>query len=287
MITRQKVSSMSVRLAVITGSASGIGLALAKACMADGMHVVMLDIDKITLDEQVMLLSLSASTQIVGMHCDVANLEQVTLVVNQIIARFKRIDLLINNAGISGPLAPLWEVGAERIRHVLDVNLFGAIHCIQAFFPFMLAQNHPSHVVNMASFFGLCSGSQMAAYAMSKHAIVALSESLYFDLVRLNKPIHVSVVCPSFTNTKLLVNSESLNGSALHHRLGQLMTHGRPAEDIAKCILAEINNKNFYILPDKEVKHYCEQRSQAILNQTLPYQHNLEKIFDSLFLKYG
>ena len=122
---------------------------------------------------------------------------------------------------------------------------------------------------------------------MSKHAIVALSESLYFDLRRLNKPIHVSVVCPSFTNTNLLANSESLNGSALHHRLRRLMTQGHPAEDLAQCIISEIKNKNFYILPDKEVKTYCEQRSQAILNQTLPYQHNVEKILDSLILKYS
>lgn len=278
---------MSVKLAVITGAASGIGLALAKACMSDGMDVVMLDIDKKALDEQATVLSLSASTQIVGIHCDVTNLDQVTDVVNQIILRFKRVDFLINNAGISGPLAPLWEVGVKQIRNVLDVNLYGTIHCIQAFFPFMLEQNHPSHVVNMASFFGLCSGSHMAAYAMSKHAIVALSESLYFDLRRLNKPIHVSVICPSFTNTNLLANSKSLNGSALHHRLGRLMTQGRAAEDLAQCIISEIKNKNFYILPDEEVKTYCEQRSQAILNQTLPYQHHVEKIFDALILKYG
>src|SRR5690606_28546485 len=116
--------------------------------------------------------------------------------------RFKRVDWLFNNAGISGQLAPLWELTNEHIRNVMDVNLHGVIHGVQAFFPFLFMQTHRSHVINMASFYGLCSGSQMAAYSMSKHAIVALSESLYFDLQRLGKNIDVSVVCPSFASTQ-------------------------------------------------------------------------------------
>jgi short-subunit dehydrogenase len=146
----------------------------------------------------------------------------------------------------------------------------------------MFQQGLSSHIVNMSSFYGLCSGSQMAAYAMSKHAVVALSESLYFDLKRLNKPVDVSVVCPSFANTQLLVNSPPKSSDKLHQLMSELMARSRPPEDIADCILREVKKKTFYILPDKEVKDYCEQRTHAIVNQTNPHRHSLEKIISSL-----
>ena len=273
------------KVAVITGAASGIGLALAKACIIDGMNVVMVDIIGSALDQQTKYLSETAQTSILGVVCDVANPEQVKQLVKQTLDRFYRIDLLINNAGIIGHLAPVWELSTEHIRHVLDVNLYGVLHCVQAFLPVMFEQQHRSQIVNMASFYGLCSGSQIAAYAMSKHGIVALSESLFFDLQRLQKPVDISVVCPSFTNTQLLVNSAPFNQAGVHNRVEHLMKRSRSAEDVADYILREIKNKSFYILPDKEVKSYCEQRTKAIIEQANPHEHSLEKIFASLSIE--
>ena len=277
-----KDSNRQNKLAVITGAASGIGLALSKACILDGMDVVMADIAESALNHQIKQLSVSTHTQVVGIVCDVSKEEDVAQLARQTVERFNRVDLLINNAGIMGHLAPIWELSSKDIRHVLDVNLHGVLHCVQSFLPFMLKQQHHSHIVNMASLYGLCSGSQMAAYAMSKHAIVALSESLYFDLNRLKKPVDISVVCPSFTDTNLLQNLDSDDATGLHHMIGQLMTHSRSADDVAAYILREVKNKNFYILPDQEVKRYCEQRTKAIIEQTMPHKHNLEKIIVSL-----
>jgi len=276
---------MKNKVAVITGAASGIGLALAKACILDGMNVVMTDINESALDNQITLLSESAHTDILGVVCDVSIREQVGLLAKQTLARFGRVDLLINNAGIIGHLAPVWELSTDDVRHVLDVNLYGVLHCVQTFLPLMIEQPHRSHIVNMGSAYGLCSGSQVAAYAMSKHAIVALSESLYFDLQRLQKPIDISVACPSFIDTPLLVNSAPFNSSGLHNKIEDLMTRCRSAEDVAEYIMQEIKNKTFYILPDKEVKSYCEQRAQAIMEQSMPYAHSLEKILASLSKK--
>lgn len=270
------------RVAVITGAANGIGLALAKACIIDGMCVVMADVAKDALYEQAEHLRISSSVDILEVVCDVTQLDDVKGLAKQTYERFNQVDILINNAGISGYLAPLWELTFQHIQHVLNVNLFGVVHGLQVFLPLMFQQKHRSHIVNMASFYGLCSGSQMAAYAMSKHAIVALSESLYFDLKRLNKAIDVSVVCPSFANTQLLVNSAPPKGDKLHRMVCDLMERSRPVEDIAACILREIKNKTFYILPDKEVKDYCEQRTKAIINQSAPHEHSLEKIIASL-----
>lgn len=277
---------MANKLAVITGAAGGIGLALAKACILENMHVVMVDIDESALQLQVDQLRMALHSEVVGISCDVTNEVQVKQLAKRTFELFGRVDLLINNAGISGPLAPIWELSVGQVQRVLDVNLYGVVHCIQAFLPFLFQQPQHSHIVNMASFYGLCSGSGMAAYAMSKHAIIALSESLYFDLRRLQKNVDVSVACPSFTNTQLLSNSEPSSGMSagfgLHKIVGELMARSRPAEDVADCIMREINNKTFYILPDIEVKQYIEERSRAIIDQTSPHEHSLEKIFNAL-----
>lgn len=270
------------KVAVITGAASGIGLALAKACISNGMNVVMADIAAPALWDRVKQLRESSQTEILAVVCDVSIFADVELLAKQTYEHFNRVDLLINNAGISGHLAPIWELPNEHIRRVLDINLHGVLHGVQVFLPLMFEQNHCSHIVNMASFYGLCSGSQMAAYAMSKHAIVALSESLYFDLRRLKKPVDVSVVCPSFANTQLLLNSAPVQGDKLHTMISDLMERSRPVDDIADYIMREIKNKTFYILPDKEVKEYCAQRTQAIIDQAMPHEHSMEKIITSL-----
>jgi len=278
---------MKNKVVVITGAASGIGLALANACILDGMNVVMADIDEPNLNKQIERLRLSTKTQLIGITCDVSKDEDVSQLAKKTFEHFKRVDLLINNAGVMGHLAPIWQLSSMQVRQVMDVNLYGVLHCIQAFVPLMLEQHHPSHIVNMASFYGLCSGSQMGAYAMSKHAIVALSESLHFDLQRLNKHINISVVCPSFTNTQLLLNSSQYNNNKLHQTIGSLMEHSRPAEDVAECILREVKKKTFYILPDHEIKHDCEERTKAIVGQTKPYEHGLEKILAALCKRHS
>lgn len=272
----------SQQVAVITGAASGIGLALSQVCIQHGIHVVMADNAVTALCDKVEQLSEQAETDVLGVVCDVTKPESLRHLAKQTYERFNRVDWLFNNAGISGHLAPIWELTNEHIRKVMDINLYGVIHGIQAFLPLMFKQSHRSHVINMASVYGLCSGSQMAAYAMSKHAIVALSESLHFDLQRLDKPVDVSVVCPSFANTALLTNSTPLHSDKLHHMVADLVARSRPATDVANHIVQEVKNKTFYILTDREVKDYCEQRAKAIVEQTMPHKHSLEKIIASL-----
>ncbi len=271
------------RVAVITGAASGIGLALTQVCLQRGINVVMADNAITTLCDKVEQLSNHyAHLNVLGVVCDVTKPESLKHLADQAYEHFRRVDWLFNNAGVSGHLAPIWELSNDNIRKVMDVNLYGVIYGLQAFLPLMFKQNYRSRVINMASFYGLCSGSQMAAYAMSKHAIVALSESLYFDLQLQDKPVDVSVACPSFTNTQLIMNSVPLHENKLHHMVAELIDRSRPAEDVANHIVQAIENNVFYILPDKEVKYFCEQRTKAIVEQTEPYQHSLEKIIAAL-----
>ncbi len=268
---------------VITGAASGLGFELSTCYAKKGYNIVMADIDTTRLCDAVELLSAQYEADILGVICDVTKRDKVELLVRQCMDHFKRIDILINNAGVSGHFAPIWDLTTEHIRHVMDVNVHGIIHGIQAFMPIMAKQTHRAQIVNMASVYGLCSGSQMAAYAMSKHAVVALSESLHFDVRRLDMPVDVSVICPSFADTPLLVNSAPQADDRFHAMMQSLLAHSRPAAEVAEHIVADIAKRSFYILPDREVKAYCQQWVDALVMQEEPHQHSLEKIISSLW----
>lgn len=276
------------RVAVITGAASGIGLALAKNCLDRGFHVVMADSDITTLQMRTAELMTESSASILAVECDVTHSDSLQTLANQTMAEFKRVDWLFNNAGISGKLAPIWELTDRDVRSVLDVNLHGIIYGIQAFLPHLFLQNHRSHIINISSLYGLCSGSQMSSYAMSKHAVLALSESLYFDLQRLEKPVNVSVACPSFVSTNLLANPLPAEAdNSLRETLNELIERSRPACDIAEYIIEQVEKDVFYILPDKEVKEYCEQRTRAIVEELPPHKYSIEKIIAALSKRVG
>lgn len=271
-----------MKVAVITGAASGIGLALSKVCLQNNINAVMIDKDSTKLKSEADQLQLLFPERVLPISNDVTHANKLEQLVDIIDTHFGRIDWIFNNAGIIGDLAPVWDLTSEQISKVMDVNLYGMIHMIRAFIPYLFKQEFHSHIINMSSLYALCTGSQMAAYSMSKHAVLALSESLYFDLKRLEKPVDVSVVFPSFTDTDLLANKQSDTKSSFHDSLSSLLSHSRPAMDVAEHIIQEVQKKRFYILPDKEVKGYCEERTNAIILQETPHVNNVERLIASL-----
>jgi short-subunit dehydrogenase len=270
-----------MKVAVITGAANGIGLALSQIHLQHGHTVVMVDKDTTKLHNEAEQLKKTYPSSVMEYACDITHSNQVKELAKKVDKELGRVDWIYNNAGIIGPLAPIWELDPEYIHQVMDVNLHGMIQVIQAFTPFLFQQNFRSHLINMASLYALCSGSQMAPYSMSKHAVLALSESLHFDLARLDKPVDISVVFPSFTDTGLLSQPSLINAN-FHNALKSLLAHSRPALDIAAHIIQEVEQKQFYIFPDKEVKGYCEERTQALLLQEKPHQNNIERLMHSL-----
>ncbi|MGL5743105.1 MAG: SDR family NAD(P)-dependent oxidoreductase [Legionella sp.] len=269
-----------MKVAIITGAASGIGLALSEIHLQQGNTVVMVDKDAIKLKRETERLSSKFPEKVLDLSCDVTQADEVTQLSHQVQNQLERIDWIYNNAGIIGQLSPIWDLSLVHFQKVMDVNLNGMIHIIQAFTPFLFQQNFRAQIINMASLYALCTGSQTASYAISKHAVLALSESLYFDLERLQKPVDVSVVFPSFTDTSLL--SHNTADSPLQDALKSLLSHSRPAIDIAKHIVQEVEQKTFYIFPDKEVKGYCEERTKAIIEQGKPHVTNIEELMSSL-----
>lgn len=271
-----------MNVALITGAANGIGLALSTLYLQQGHAVIMVDKNEAKLNEEAGSLSSQFPQKVSTYSCDISNNESVQYLAQCVEEQGGRIDWIYNNAGIIGELAPVWELKAEHIEQVMEINLYGMIHIIRAFMPLLLKQQVHAHIINMASLYALSSGSQMASYAMSKHAVLALSESLYFDIKRLEYPIDVSVIFPSFTDTGLLASTSSQQHSAFHDSLNTLLTHSRPALDVAAHIIKEVEQKRFYIMPDKEVKGYCEERARAVVLQENPHINNIEKLMNSL-----
>ena len=271
---------------VITGAASGFGREFAIEAAARGMKLVLADIAAEPLEKTIAeMKALGAS--VVGHRCDVSNGAEVEALAELVFSTFGGVHLLFNNAGVgSGGL--LWENTEKDWQWVLGVNLWGVIHGVRAFVPRMLAQakteaGYDGYVVNTSSMAGLLSPQLMGAYNVSKHAVVALSETLYHDLATVDAPIGCSVLCPAFVPTGISKShrarpAELLNESAATESMktAQSMIHkavssGRlTAADVAKITFDAIEAKQFYIITHQKIMATVQMRLDDIAKQQNP-----------------
>src|SRR5687767_9606773 len=191
------MDTLSGKVAVVTGAASGIGLALAHAFAGEGAKVVLADIEEGPLDDAVG--NLAASAEAVGVVCDVRDPAAVDALAKTTLDRFGAVHVICNNAGVvAGGLS--WLVPADRFRWVVEVNLLGVANGIRSFVPHMIEQGE-GHVVNTASAAGLATGPGMASYFATKHGVVALTEALAWDLAMAGATgVGCSVLCPEFVS---------------------------------------------------------------------------------------
>ena len=164
------------KVAVITGAASGIGRALAERCVTEGMKVVLADVDEASLTRAETELKHGGGT-VVGVRTDVSKQSDVEQLARKTLDTFGQVHLLFNNAGVAAGGAP-WEATWNDWEWVVGVNLWGVVHGVKVFTPLMLAQNTECHIINTSSAAGLTVGGPSAPYSVTKHAVVALSESL-------------------------------------------------------------------------------------------------------------
>lgn len=190
------------KVAVVTGAASGIGLALVRRCAAEGMQVVLADVEREPLESAAQAIAAEVGTdRVLAVPTDVRDEAAVEALAAATFDRFGTIHVLCNNAGVGiGGLA--WTVPADRWRWIVEVNLLSVAHGIRAFVPRMIDQGE-GHVVNTASAAGLLTGPAMSPYYATKHGVVALSEALYFDLNLVGAPVGVSVLCPEWVRTRI------------------------------------------------------------------------------------
>lgn len=190
------------QVAVVTGAAQGLGRALAAGLIDRGVSVVLADTATEKLHATAEVFT-ACGGQVLPVVTDVSDAAAVTVLASRTIDHFGRVDLVVNNAGIAlGDGRPLWQTGPEEWQRVVAVNLFGAVHGIQAFVPHLVAAG-AGHVVNIASLAGLAVMPFGGAYGASKHAVVSVSEALHSELTTLGLPIGVTVACPGFVRTPM------------------------------------------------------------------------------------
>jgi NAD(P)-dependent dehydrogenase (short-subunit alcohol dehydrogenase family) len=261
------------KTAFVTGGASGIGLAMAKAFAENGMNVMLADVEQNALDSALKDLN-QYGNHVRGIACDVADADSVERAAQATFEAFGNVHILCNNAGVAAG-SGIDSVSIESWRWVVDVNLMGVVYGVRSFLPHMRAHGEGGHIVNTASMAGMVSG-WFSPYDATKFAVVAMSEGLRPQLLPLG--IGVSVLCPYFVRTKI---GES--GRNRQERYGQMSTldPGSPAAavveeirkqiaagldpaDVAARVLAAIENEELYIFTHPNMRRFVEARFAAI-----------------------
>lgn len=258
-------------VAVITGGASGIGLAVAEQLIARGMRVVLADIDEAKLRDVEARLS-EAGAEVAGVVCDTASAESVTALAEATLERFGAAHLLFNNAGIAG-VGDAWNGPIDLWDRVIGINLYGVVHGIRAFLPIMTEQG-VGHIINTASMAGLMALPGAAPYNATKHGVVAISESLYLELGSTESPVGVSVLCPGFVKTDLMQHEPDEVSSPIGALMGEMLTAGVetgiPAGDVADAVVAAVDDEQFWILTHEEMRAAPVERMERAATQTNP-----------------
>jgi NAD(P)-dependent dehydrogenase (short-subunit alcohol dehydrogenase family) len=254
---------LSGKVAVITGAASGIGLAIAEKCVSEQMKVVLADVEEDALE--LAADKLAQRGTVLAVPTDVSLAESVDELRRQAEA-FGPVHLVCNNAGVStaGPGAA-WEKPISAWQWVLGVNLWGVIHGIRAFLPAMVERDQ-GHIVNTASIAGLLPLPFAAPYAASKHAVVGISLGLYNELAMRGSHVRVSVLCPGWIRTRIVdsernwpdrlgVRPESDN-DPMAQMLEGMMKHfvdtGMDPADVAEQVLEAVRADQFWVLPNAD-----------------------------------
>ena len=265
------------KVAAVTGAAGGLGRAMALAFAGEGMHAALADVDEPGLQSTLNEVQ-SRGVRAFAMRVDVSRYQEVESFCSKAIAQFGATHVVCNNAGVS-PLGAVWENTLADWQWILGVNLWGVIHGVRAFVPRLLAQGE-GHVVNTASVAGLISPPGMGAYNVTKHAVVALSESLYHDLRLRGSPVGVSVLCPAYVPTGIadcernrpreLLNPAK-KPSKEEAMLKKAVASGKlSADDVARAVVAAVKEERFYVLTHPRIKGAIRARMEDILDERAP-----------------
>ena len=265
------------KVAVITGGASGIGRAVAERAAAEGMKIVLGDIEEGALAQAVDHLTV-AGAEAIGVATDVADRASVEALRDRALDRFGAVHLVHNNAGI-GLGGPIWEVTEEDWRWILGVNLWGVIHGVATFTPLLIEQGE-GHIVNTASIAGLIVAPFLGPYNATKQAVVAISETLFKDLQTVAAPVGVSVLCPGFVQTRIAESDRNrpdwapegdTMGAAEVQGVVQNLVDGGIAPDIvADRVIDAVRTHTFYILTHPELDIAIATRFDDIVQGRAP-----------------
>lgn len=274
------------RSAVITGAASGIGYALAKKFAEERMNVVLADIEQDALDAAVNKIS-DLGVEAIGIQVDVMDKQAVSHLADESIKAFGNIHVLCNNAGVASTVVGdgIWDLDDSDWEWVLGVNFYGTLYGIQSFVPHMIKHKEEGHVLNTISLAGILPGE--AIYGVSKHAALALSESLWQGLKKKKSKIGASVLCPGFVATNIIESdrnrpdhlaAKNKANFVLKKLAATVLKRGKEPNEIAQVTLQAIQDNQFYILPHTNYDDMIKERYSRILARTEPQEADMQEV---------
>lgn len=274
------ITSFEGKVAVLTGGASGFGLACARLGARLGMKLVLVDVQDDALDLAQSELR-GQGAQVWTRVVNVADADQMQSLAHFVATEVGVPHVVFNNAGVAaGGL--VWENTLADWQWVLGVNLWGVVHGVRLFTPMMLAEArrdplYRGHVVNTASMAGLLTPPNMGIYNVSKHAVVSLTETLYQDLRLVSDQVSASVLCPYFVPTGISQSERNrpadlaAQAPTQSQLIGQAMSEkavssGKvSADDVAQMVFDGIAQDRFYIFSHPKALGNVQQRMEAIV----------------------
>jgi NAD(P)-dependent dehydrogenase (short-subunit alcohol dehydrogenase family) len=269
------VEDFAGKTAIVTGAGSGMGKAFAQRWGAEGMNVVIGDIQEDALAATVAELE-AAGVPVLGLRTDVSKLADIEALADAAEERFGKIHLVNNNAGVEGYLdGPIWEATAKDWDWTLSVNLMSVVYGIRTFVPRMLAHGEDGHVVNTCSMTSVIAAGNM--YGICKHAILAMTEVLNADLKSVGANVAATGLCPGIIATNLFHGSRnrqaelsndggmSASGSELRDHMHSVLSKGMPPSEVANLVVTAVREKQPYLLTDHEWDSRIVARHEAIM----------------------
>ncbi len=257
------------KTAVVTGGGSGIGSGIVLALAAAGTNVVVADIEP-QAAEAVAARACALGVQALAVPVDVASSDQVQALAATAREHFGDVHLLFNNAGVSVLRRGVHATHADW-TWLINVNLWGVVHGMEAFLPGMLTGGLPCHIVNTASMNGIFPSARSPMYSATKYAVVGLTETFHNELAGTN--VAVSVLCPAAVTSRIDDSErnrpaelrEEVAAPAFEPSAHYEISAGRDPENAGALVLDGIRNKQLFIFTDPLIRPYVEQRHRRLL----------------------
>ena len=273
MAQENSTSQFQGKTAIISGGAEGIGLSIAKALGEQQMNVVLADIDDTNLQKARAELE-SLGFPVLAVSLDVADERQWQLVAQQAVARFEKVHMVVNNAGVGGDSGPIESQEKEGWQWALDVNLMGVVYGAKVMVPLIKEHGEGGWIVNVASMAGMGGVPYSGAYNATKAAVVALSEAWSEELKP--KSIHVAVLCPAFVQTRIYdsernrpaqYKSKTLtpgDESSFSKKAREMVQNGIDVTLVGKRVVEALNEGELYIFTHPNYRQVVQHRSARI-----------------------